>query len=97
MSNRKDFISLNTGGHTAHHSRDKGAEIQAAMPPMKSTGEAPNDEGRAKASPKFEEIKPLAKASKQEEQEAIDDNVELVVEKETKKKVKKKTKSENVD
>jgi hypothetical protein len=99
MSNRKDFVSINTGGHAAHHSRGEKAEIKPAMPPMKTTGEVPSEEGRAKASPKFEEIKPLAKASKQEEETAIEDNVELVVEKETKVKVKKKknTVDENAD
>ena len=79
MSNRKDFVNFNTGGHTAHHSRTKGVEIQPATTPMKSTGDVDGDAGRAKASPKFEEIKPSAKASKEEEVEAIKKNIELEV------------------
>ena len=104
MNNRKDFTSINTGGHIAHHSRSNGAEVRPAVSQNKATGEVPAEEGRAKASPEFKEIKPKVKASKQEEQAAIEDNTELVVETKPKKAAskiktepKKKTEPENVD
>ena len=72
--NNLDFVSINTGGHTARHTPNEDPQVQT---PQKVTGESKPEipQGAAKASPNFKQITPPAKAmDKQDEKNVIAEN-----------------------
>lgn len=72
--NNLDFMSINTGGHTARHTPNEDPKVQI---PQKVTGESKPEvpQGIAKASPAFKQITPSSKAmDKQDEKKVIAEN-----------------------
>lgn len=84
-NNSLDFMSINTGGHTARHTPNEDPQVQI---PEKITGELKPEipQGSAKASPNFKPITPPVKAmDKQTEKKVIAENSQSIEETEDKK------------
>jgi len=69
--NKVGFATMNTGGHTAHHSRDAAPEVQ--VPAKKVTGDVKGGtlEGLAKASKFFKEVVSKVPKTRDEEKKTI--------------------------
>jgi len=81
-NNNLDFVSINTGGHTARHAPNEDPQVQV---PQKITGELKPEVplGVAKASPNFKPITPPAKATdKTDEKKIISENSTTVTDSE---------------
>ena len=62
--NNLDYVNMSTGGNNLRFSTDHDSKkTKIEIPP-----------GLAKASPEFQDIPPLAKASEEEEEKAIEEN-----------------------
>jgi len=80
--NNLNFVSINTGGHTARHAPNEDPQVQV---PQKITGELKSEVslGVAKASPNFKPITPPAKAmDKTDEKKIISENSTTVTDSE---------------
>lgn len=72
MNNRKDQVSINTGGAVSTSNRKyNNLSIKS---PEKTDMEPKEEIGLAKASPNFKEVEPKIKKTKAEEKKAIEDN-----------------------